>query len=116
MEGKNVLIVLVVCVLLFVSFKVGPILYRGVFGLRGICAEQVDRYKKYGNEFVIRRVDEDLRQIGIPKEKSKYKLSIKDNQVYLDLDYWDTAVFYKDYKKDFKFHHQCYSEKETLFK
>ncbi len=113
---KNVSTILIACVLLFFVFKVGPIYYKGLLGIRGICAEQVDRYKKYGNQFVMMRVNEDLIKIGIPKKKSKYKLKIEGKRVYLDIDYWDTAKFYKDYKKDFKFHHQCYSETHTFFK
>ncbi len=116
MGTKDVFMVLIACVLLFFVFKVGPIYYRGVLGIRGICAEQVDRYKKYGSEFVAMRVNEDLILIGVPKKKSKYKITVKGKQVYLDIDYWDTAIFYKDYKKDFKFHHQCYSETNTFFK
>jgi len=116
MGTKNVFMVLIACVILFFVLKVGPIYNRGTLGIRGICAEQVDRYKKYGNEFVMMRVNEQLMQIGIPKKKSKYKLTIEGKKVYLDIDYWDTAIFYKDYKKDFKFHHQCYSETYTHFK
>jgi len=116
MGTKNVFMVLIACVLIFFVLKVGPIYYKGLLGIRGICAEQVDRYKKYGNQFVMMRVNEDLIKIGIPKKKSKYKLKIEGKRVYLDIDYWDTAKFYKDYKKDFKFHHQCYSETHTFFK
>lgn len=116
MGTKNVFIVLIACVILFFVLKVGPILNRGTLGIRGVCAEQVDRYKKYGSRFVLMRVDEHLTQIGIPKKKSKYQLKIEGKRVYLDIDYWDTAIFYKDYKKDFKFHHQCYSETHTYFK
>jgi hypothetical protein len=116
MGVKNVFTVLVVCVILFVAFKVVPIFYKGVIGIRGVCAEQVDRYKKYGSVFVMMRVNEQLLQIGIPKNKSKYKLKIEGKKVYLDIEYWDTAKFYKDYKKDFKFHHQCFSETHTFFK
>lgn len=116
MGAKNVFTVIIVCVLLFVAFKVGPILYKGVFGIRGICAEQVDRYKKYGSQFVFMRVDEDLRRIGIPKQNSKYQIKIEGEKVYLDISYWDTAHFHKKYKKDFEFHHQCFSDTDTLFK
>ena len=116
MGTKNVFMVLIACVLIFFVLKVGPIYYKGLLGIRGICAEQVDRYKKYGNQFVMMRVNEDLIKIGIPKKKSKYKLKIEGKRVYLDIDYWDTAKFYKDYKKDFKFHHQCYSGTHTFFK
>jgi len=113
---KNVFIVIIACVFLFFAFKIGPIQYRGVLGIRGVCSEQVDRYKRYGAEFVNMRVNEQLAQIGIPKDKSKYKLKIEGKRVYLDIDYWETATFYKDYKKEFKFHHQCYSETDTFFK
>lgn len=116
MGTKNVFYILIACVLIFFILKVGPIYYKGVLGIRGICAEQVDRYKKYGSEFVGMRVNEDLIRIGIPKKKSKYKIKVEGKKVYLDIDYWDTATFYKDYKKDFKFHHQCYSEVHTFFK
>ena len=71
---KNVFMVLIACVLLFFVFKVGPIYYKGLLGIRGICAEQIDRYKKYGNEFVMVRVNEQLTLIGIPKKNSKYKI------------------------------------------
>ncbi|NIP37552.1 MAG: hypothetical protein GWO07_03120 [Candidatus Dadabacteria bacterium] len=116
MSGKNVFVIFIICIALFVLLKVGPIIYRGTLGIRGVCAEQIDRYKKYGSEFVMMRVDEQLKQIGVPKDHSKYSLSIKGKQVYLDIHYWDTAVFYKDYKKDFDFKHQCYSETHTYFK
>lgn len=116
MGAKNIFIILIFCVFLFVLLKVGPIIYRGTLGLRGVCADQVDRYKKYGSDFVIMRVNEQLKQIGVPKKNSKYKLEVKGKNVYLTLDYWDTATFYKDYKKDFKFHHQCFSETHTYFK
>ena len=113
---KNVFTVLIICVLLFFAFKIGPIQYRGVLGIRGVCSEQVDRYKKYGAEFVNMRVNEQLAQIGIPKGKSKYKLWVEGKKVFLAIDYWETATFYKDYKKEFKFHHVCHSETHTFFK
>ena len=65
MDSKNVLIVILVCILLYLAFTAGPIVYRGVFGIRGICSEQVNRYKKYGSEFVFTRVDEEMAKIGI---------------------------------------------------
>ena len=74
MGTKDVFMVLIACVLLFFVFKVGPIYYKGLLGIRGICAEQIDRYKKYGNEFVMVRVNEQLTLIGIPKKNSKYKI------------------------------------------
>lgn len=115
MGTKNVFYVLIACVVLFFVLKIGPIYYKGIFGIRGICADQVDRYKKYGSEFVNMRVNEQLAQIGIPKKNSIYKLKIEGKRVYLDIDYWETAIFYKDYKKKFEFHHQCYSETHTYF-
>ena len=47
MGPKNVFYVLIACVILFFVLKLGPIYYKGIFGIRGICADQVDRYKKY---------------------------------------------------------------------
>ncbi len=113
---KNIFLILILCVVLFVLLKVGPIVYRGTIGIRGVCADQVDRYKKYGPEFVMVRTNEHLRQIGVPKDKSNYKLDIQGKKVFLEIDYWDTAVFYKDYKKKFKFNHKCDSETHTYFK
>lgn len=116
MGSKNIFIIFLICVVLFFVLKIGPIVYRGTIGIRGVCSDQVDRYKKYGTQFVLMRTDEHLNQIGIPKGKSKHKLEIKDDKVFLEIEYWDTAVFYKDYKRDFKFNHRCESETHTYFK
>lgn len=109
MDSKNILVVILACILLYLAFTVGPIIYRGVFGIRGICSEQVNRYKKYGSEFVFSRVEEEMSRIGIPEDNYEYSLKVDtDNKtVYLEIYYEDTAEFVGDYKKKFDFSVQC---------
>ena len=109
MDSKNILIVILVCILLYLAFTVGPIVYRGVFGIRGICSEQVNRYKKYGSEFVFTRVDEEMAKIGIPEDNYEYTLKVNDDAktVYLEIYYEDTAKFIGGYEKKFEFSVQC---------
>jgi hypothetical protein len=114
---RNIFIIIIVCILLYLSFTVGPIFYRGFFGLRGICSEQVNRYKKYGKEFVFTRVEEEMRNIGVPEDKYEYVLKVDDdaNSVYLELYYEDTAEFVGGYTKKFEFNVDCDSGTKDVY-
>ncbi len=41
---SSVFWILVVVVLFYVGFKVVPIYYKGIFGIRGVCKENADVY------------------------------------------------------------------------
>ena len=117
MDSKNIFTVIIVCILLYLSFTVGPILYRGMIGIRGICSEQVNRYKKYGSEFVFARVDEDMAKIGIPEDNYEYTLKVDQDasKVSLQIYYEDTAKFIGGYEKTFKFNVKCDSGVKDVY-
>lgn len=118
MGSKNIFTLFIICVVLYFVFAIGPIAYRGIIGIRGICADQVNLYKKYDKTFVYRRVDEQLALIGVTEGKYEYNIKVdKASQVVrLEITYKDTAEFIGDYYKDFTFHVECESGTETVWK
>lgn len=117
MDSKNILVVILACILLYLAFTVGPILYKGVFGIRGICSEQVNRYKKYGSEFVFARVEEEMARIGILEDNYEYTLKVNEDEktVYLEIYYEDTAKFIGGYEKKFEFSARCDSGTQDVY-
>lgn len=107
MNLKSIFWVLVLALIFYVGFKVVPIYYRGVIGLRTVCKEQADLYHKYGREYVFKGLDEALDDIGIPKDKREQTVTLNENAVVVAITYEDTADFFGKYQKDFSFYYQC---------
>lgn len=111
---KSIFWVLVLALLFYVGFKVVPIYYRGIIGVRGACKEQADLYKKYGREYVFRELDEAFNRMGIPKDKREHTVTVTEDSVIITISYVDTADFFGRYRKDFEFYHQCRGEIKSV--
>ncbi len=107
MNLKSIFWVLVLALIFYVGFKVVPIYYRGIIGLRSVCKEQADLYHKYGKEYVFRGLDESLDNLGIPKDKREHNVTIKENSVLVTITYEDMADFFGKYQRDFSFNYEC---------
>jgi len=107
MSFKAIFWLLIFAVAVYVGFKVIPIYYKGIIGLRGVCNENADQYHKYGKRWVSLRVSEDLTNIGIPKAKRKYFVDVTDESVIITINYRDQATFLDRYTKVFFFSYDC---------
>lgn len=112
---KAIFWILVLALIFYVGFKVVPIYYRGIIGLPGVCKEHADEYKKYGSDYVLKRLDEALDEIGIPKDKRTQTLEVTDTAVIIKIDYTDTADFFGRYTKAFGFHYECTGELKSVY-
>jgi len=115
MNLKSIFWVLVLALIFYVGFKVVPIYYKGILGLRTVCKEQADLYHKYGRDSVFRGLDESLESMGIPKNKRESTVTVKENSVVVTITYEDTADFFGKYQKDFTFYHECEGVLRSVF-
>ena len=104
---SSVFWILLLALIFYAGFKVVPIYYRGIFGIRGICQENADVYHKYGRGYVQSGISEMLRNIGIPKENSEFTITPKDDKIVISITYEDSATFFDRYTKDFEFEYEC---------
>jgi hypothetical protein len=107
MNIKLIFWLLVIVSVLYVGFKVVPIYYRGVIGIRGVCKENADVYHKYGSKFISNALDEGLTRAGIPPDKRKFSITRTDKAVIVTINYYDHADFFGRYRKDFDFRYTC---------
>lgn len=114
MNLKSIFWVLVLALIFYVGFKVVPIYYRGIIGLRSVCKEQADLYHKYGRDYVFKSLDESLDSIGIPKDKREHTVNVTENAVVVTITYNDTADFFGKYQKDFSFYYECKGELRSV--
>ncbi|HXG30208.1 MAG TPA: hypothetical protein VNK81_01060 [Thermodesulfobacteriota bacterium] len=114
MSIKSVFWILVLAFLFYVGFKVVPIYYRGIIGIRAVCKEQADLYHKYGRDYVFKSLDEALDRMGIPKEKREHTVTVTENAVVITITYSDTADFFGKYKRDFGFYYECEGELKSV--
>jgi hypothetical protein len=115
MNAKSIFWILVVALVFYVGFKVVPIYYKGLIGIRGACQEHADEFKKYGRDYVFKRLDEELGELGIPKDKRTESVEITDKAVIVKIDYSDTAEFFGRYTKTFDFHQECQGELKSVY-
>jgi hypothetical protein len=115
MSVKAIFWIMVLALIFYAGFKVIPIYYRGMIGIRGVCKEQADAYKKYGRDYVFKRLDEALDEIGIPKGKRTQTVEVTDKAVVVTIDYTDTADFFGKYTKTFDFHYECSGELKSVY-
>jgi hypothetical protein len=99
--------ILVLALIFYVGFKVVPIYYRGIFGIRGVCKENADVYHKYGRHYVESGISEMLRNIGIPKNKSGVEITQSDTNIIITITYDDSVNFFDRYTRDFHFEYTC---------
>lgn len=104
---SSVFWILVVVVLFYVGFKVVPIYYKGIFGIRGVCKENADVYHKWGKNYVINDISEKLRRMGIPEDKSDFTIDQTGESVIIWIYYTDDANFLDRYTKHFEFEYEC---------
>jgi hypothetical protein len=115
MSAKTIFWILVLALIFYVGFKVVPIYYKGIVGIRGACSEAADLYKKYGQAYTFRSLDEALEQMGIPKDKRTQTVEATDKAVIVKIDYSDTAEFFGRYRKTFDFHYECEGELKSVY-
>jgi hypothetical protein len=105
---SSVFWILILVLLFYVGFKIVPIYYRGVIGIRGICKENADLYHKYrGSNFIPNEISDKLQRIGIPKDKSEFTIEHKSDSVVIWIAYEDEATFLDRYTKEFVFETEC---------
>ena len=104
---SSVFWILLLALIFYAGFKVVPIYYRGIFGIRGICQENADVYHKYGRGYVHSGISEMLRNIGIPKEKSEFSITPEGDMIVIRIRYEDQASFFDRYTKYFEFDYEC---------
>jgi hypothetical protein len=114
MNLKSIFWIAFLALILYVGFKVVPIYYRGIIGVRGVCKEQADLYKKYGREYVFKGIDESLTEKGMPKDKREYTVNVTEDKVVINISYSDTADFFGRYQKTFDFNYECEGELRSI--
>ena len=107
MNIKLIFWILVIVLALYVGFKIVPMYYRGVVGIRGLCKENADNYHKYGSTFISNALNEQLTRAGIPPDKRKFSIRRTEDAVIITITYHDQADFFGRYKKDFDFRYTC---------
>ncbi|NIS74162.1 MAG: hypothetical protein GTO08_02565, partial [Deltaproteobacteria bacterium] len=66
---------IVLALIFYVGFKVVPIYYKGIFGIRAVCKENADVYHKYGGGYIRTGMSEQLDKMGIPANKREVNIS-----------------------------------------
>ncbi|MGQ0792852.1 MAG: hypothetical protein ACT4NX_02075 [Deltaproteobacteria bacterium] len=115
MGFKSLLWILVLAAALYVAFQAGPILYKGTLGIRGVCKEYADQYKKYGREYIYKRITESLDEKGIPADNRDFTVNITEKSVVIEIFYSDTADFFGRYEKTFDFSYECEGELKSVY-
>ncbi len=110
---KKVFWIVVITVVIYLGFKVGPIYYKA-FMIRGICQHHADIYHRYNKTYIYKRLEEKLSALGIPKSQREYSLEATDDSVILEIYYRDTANFLDRYTKNFEFRHKCEGVLESV--
>lgn len=115
MKASNIFWIIVIALIFYIGFKVVPIYYRGLIGIRGACKEQADLYKKYGRDYVFRALDDSLNSMGIPKDKREYSVNVTESAVIISITYYDEAEFFGRYTKEFEFNYECEGVLKSVF-
>jgi hypothetical protein len=117
MKISSIFWILLLALIFYVGFKVVPIYYRGIFGIRGVCQENADVYHKYGRNYVQTGISEMLRNIGIPKEKSQYSIKEEGDEIIIEITYKDSATFFNrdDLTFDFEFNYECSGVRKAVY-
>ncbi|MEW6145967.1 MAG: hypothetical protein AB1598_13205 [Thermodesulfobacteriota bacterium] len=115
MKISSIFWILLLALIFYVGFKVVPIYYRGIFGIRGVCQENADVYHKYGRGYVQTGISEMLRNIGIPKEKSRYSIKEEGDNIVISITYRDSATFFDRYTKEFEFDYECEGVRKAVY-
>ena len=103
---KKVFWTLFLVALFVVAAKIGPIYYKA-FSLGGICKENADIFHRYNAKYVKQNLNEELAQLGIPKNQRETKLTKTKDNITIEIYYEDQANFFDYYKKDFEFYTEC---------
>ena len=115
MKISSIFWILLLALIIYVGFKIVPIYYRGVFGIRGICQENADVYHKYGRNYVQNGISEMLTDIGIPKEKRQYSIKEEDDKIIISISYRDSASFFDRYTRTFEFDYECEGVRKAVY-
>jgi hypothetical protein len=107
--------ILLLALIFYVGFKIVPIYYRGIFGIRGVCQENADVYHKYGRNYVQSGISEMLQNIGIPKEKSQYSIKEEGDEIIIDITYKDSATFFDRHTQEFEFDYECRGVRKAVY-
>lgn len=115
MKIASVFWILVLVLIFYIGFKVVPIYYRGIFGVRGVCKENADVYHKYGRAYIQNGIAETLRNIGIPEDKSDFTINQSGDKVVVWIYYGDKATFFDRYTKEFEFEYECEGPLKSVY-
>lgn len=107
---------LVLVLISYVGFKVVPIYYKGIVGIRGVCQENADVYHKYGRGYIETGIAESLDKMGIPPEKRQVVIRRSDKMIHITIGYRDRANFEDYYVKDFEFQYECEGVLKSVYR
>ncbi|MEQ9620093.1 MAG: hypothetical protein RIG61_13105 [Deltaproteobacteria bacterium] len=98
---------IVLALIFYVGFKVVPIYYKGILGIRGVCKQNADVYHKYGGDYIRTGMSEQLDSMGIPPNKREVKISRSSDSIVIRVYYHDSATFFERYTREFEFEYEC---------
>ncbi len=107
MHLKKIFYIIVIALSFSVGFKIVPVLYRGYISVPGACQEAAETYKRYGQEYLLRDVNERLDVLGIGKDKRLVNMEVENGRVYITITYIEMVDFYGQYQKVFHFDKTC---------
>ncbi len=113
---KLIFYILIIVALIYFGEKFVPVYYRAYIGARGACKAALENYKKYGYDYTLLRFREKLDEIGIPKEKRKTSIQVKEDTVTVAISYEQKVNYLVKYEKNFDFYFDCQGEaKRPIF-
>ncbi len=104
---KIIFWLIVIMLIVYLGYATIPLYFRGIFGIRGVCKQNVEVYHKYGMQFVGKRINEDLDNLGIPKEKRDFSVNVMEDKVVVEIGYVDQINILDRYRKKVEFYYQC---------
>lgn len=107
---------LILVIIFYVGFKIVPIYYRGIIGIRAVCQENADIYHKFGGRYITTNIAESLQDMGIPPEKRRVDIRTDNKSVYVSIYYFDTANFEDYYVRDFEFAYNCEGVLKSVYR
>lgn len=104
---KIVLWLIIIMLIVYLGYATIPYYYKGVFGIRGVCKHNAELYHKYGRQYVVNRINEDLDYLRVPKRKRAFSVDVLEDKVVVWIEYKDQINLFDRYKKKVEFHHEC---------
>lgn len=104
---KTIFWLIVIMLIVYLGYATIPLYYKGIFGIRGVCKNNVELYHKYGMQFVVNRINEGLDNLGIPKKKRDFSVNVMEDKVVVEIGYVDQINLLDRYRKKVEFYYEC---------